>query len=442
MDDMPVLAHGVGGRQDLPISLTELVVGAALALVISFLALGRHWQEPRLDTGDTTGQPVPAALARVVDSTPWTWTLRLFGLTLAGYFCIGLIAGPDTAENPTAGAFYVLFWVGLIPLSLLLGPVWRSLNPLRTLHQVANLALRRDRATGLRPLPQQLGYWPAAVGLFAFVWLELVVPNRATLPVIGTWLATYAIVMLTGAAVYGSGWFDRGDAFEVLSDLIGRLALVGRRRDSVLVWRNPLDGIASLRPAPGLVASVVVVLGSTMFDSMSNAPFWLRLVQESGLPPLLTGTGGLIAVIGAVATAYLVATRTAGRRGHTSTERTPAELAHSIVPIAAGYLIAHYYSLLVLEGQRTVALLSDPLDIGANWLGTANWQIQAGFITPAGVANLQVTIIVLGHLIGTVLAHDRALRLFPRAQAVRGQIPLLILMVTYTVVGLLLLFAG
>jgi uncharacterized membrane protein len=198
------------------------------------------------------------------------------------------------------------------------------------------------------------------------------------------------------------------------------------------VWRNPLDGIAGLRPAPGLVTVVVVLLGATFYDALSGALFWLRFTQENGLPAPVTGTLGLLAVIGVVALAYSVATRTAGRRGHTSAERTPGELAHSIVPIAVGYIVAHYWSLFILEGQHTVALV----------LGDAGFEGYTGIITPTGVANLQVTVIVLGHLVGTVLAHDRALRLFPRAQAVTGQIPLLGLMVAYTVAGLLLLFTG
>jgi hypothetical protein len=129
-------------------------------------------------------------------------------------------------------------------------------------------------------------------------------------------------------------------------------------------------------------------------------------------------------------------------RPGSSARRTPGELAHSVVPIAAGYLLAHYYSLLVIEGQRTLALLADPLGTGANWLGTAGWEPHTGLVTPDTVAALQITVILVGHLIGTLLAHDRALYLFPRARAVGGQLPLLLLMVGYTVAGLLLLYAG
>ncbi|MFG1914599.1 hypothetical protein [Micromonospora sp. NPDC048898] len=444
-DPATLLAHGVGGRQDLPITLPQLVVAAALTLVVTFLALGLLWREPRLDRDATGGHPVPRRLALLVDAPTFRWTLRGLGLLATVWFCLGLLGGPDTADNPSAGALYVLLWVGLAPLSLLLGPVWRALNPLRTVHLLVALAARRDPERGLRELPAGVGLWPGAATLFGFVWLELVAPERATLPVITAWLAAYASVMLIGAALFGAGWFDRADPFEVYSTLVGQLAPIGRAADGVLVWRNPLDGIAGLRPRPGLVAVVIVLLGSTMYDSLSNAPGWLRFGQENGLHPAVTGSGGLVMVIAAVAVAYLLATAAAARIGGADpadARAVPGEIAHSIVPIAVGYVVAHYYSLLILEGQRTVALLSDPLGTGANWLGTADWEPHTGLVTPSGVASLQITVIVLGHLVGTLLAHDRALYLFPRARAVAGQLPLLALMVAYTVAGLLLLYAG
>jgi hypothetical protein len=294
----------------------------------------------------------------------------------------------------------------------------------------------------VRPLPPRLGYWPAAAGLLAFVWLELVAPERATLPVIGAWLGGYVVVMLGGAVLFGSGWFGHADAFEVYSTLVGRLAPIVRRPDGVVGWRNSLDGMAGLRPVPGLTVLVVVLLGSTMYDSLSNAPVWVRFVQESPVPAPVTGTAGLLTVIGVVLAAYRGATALAGRWGAARPGTTAGELAHAIVPIAVGYVVAHYYTLLLLEGQRTLALLSDPLDTGADWLGTAGWTVQAAGTSPAGIAMLQVTVIVVGHVLGTVLAHDRALALFPRRTAVAGQVPLLVLMVAYTVTGLLLLFAG
>ncbi|GAA4580094.1 hypothetical protein GCM10023194_07460 [Planotetraspora phitsanulokensis] len=437
-----LLAHGVGGRQDLPIPFSAALAGAIIALLVSFAALGVLWTEPRLGGTLARVRPLSGLFQRAVSSNGWAWTWRIVGLVVAAYFCVGLVFGPDDVDNPTAGAFYVLFWVGLVPLSLLLGPVWRALNPLRTLHLLASRALRRDPDAGLRPLPDGVGYWPAAAGLFAFVWLELVAPDRATLPVIGIWLGAYAVIMLTGAVVFGARWFDKADAFEAYSDLIGRLAPVVRRDDGQVAWRNSLDGMSGLRPAPGLPVLVVMLLGSTMYDSLSGAPVWVRFVQDSPLPAPVVGTAGLVLVIGLVLGAFLGTTALAGRRGATEPRVMAGELAHSIVPIAVGYLIAHYYTLFLLEGQRTIALLSDPLVTGADWLGTAGWTVGGLGNTPAGIAMLQVTVIIIGHVLGTVLAHDRALALLPRRTAVTGQIPLLALMVLYTVMGLLLLFAA
>lgn len=151
-----------------------------------------------------------------------------------------------------------------------------------------------------------------------------------------------------------------------------------------MTWRNSLDGMAGLRPVSGLTVLVVVLLGSTMYDSLSNAPIWVRLVQESSVPAPVTGTVGLLTVIGLVLAAYRGATALAGRWGAAEPGTTAGELAHAVVPIAVGYVVAHYFTLLLLEGQRTLALLSDPLDTGANWLGTAGWTVQAIGTSPPG----------------------------------------------------------
>ncbi len=440
---LPVLAHGVGGRQDLPIPLSYAVTGAVVTLLVSFLALGLLWPRPRLH-GGAAGRPVPARLQAALDSPACRWALRLVGLALTGYVGLAALAGPDLATNPTAGAVYVLLWVGLVPASVLLGPVWRLINPLRTVHLVLARLLGTPPDDGIRPLPKRLGYWPAAGGLLAFVWLELVAPDRTTLPVLRAWLGTYAAVHLLAALTYGARWFDRGDAFEVYSGLLGRLSVLGRRVDGRLVLRSPLDGLAGLTPAPGLVAVVAVVLGSTAYDGLSNAPQWVA-VQQGGASPTLLGTAGLAGAIGVVAATFGPAAAASGwLAGGDSPARAglPGEFAHTLVPIALGYLVAHYYSLLVLEGQRTLVQLTDPLGTGADWLGLADRAVDSSLVSPTGVATLQVSAVVAGHVLGVVLAHDRAVRLFPRRLAVAGQVPLVQVMIVYTVAGLLLLFAG
>jgi hypothetical protein len=437
-----VLAHGLGSRSDLPLPFELAVAGAATALVVSFVLLGLLWRTPRLH-GGSAGRPLPAPVAGVLDA-PWLRrSLAALGLAALALTAVVAVLGPQDARNPLPWLVYVLLWVGVVPLSLLLGPAtWRRLNPLRTVHALV------CRAAGLDPregavAPPGWGWWPAAVGLAAFVWLELVAPDGATVPVLRVAVLLYVAVQLLGAFAVGSGWFARADAFEVWSHLFGRIGVLGRRDDGRLVLRPPLAGLDQLRPERGLVAVVVVMLGSTAFDSLREHPRVVGALQQLPVAPAVTATALMLVVLAVVAAAYLAATAAAARLGG---GRVPggaaAQFAPSLVPIALGYLVAHYYSFLVVEGQRALVLLSDPLASGADLLGLAGRTPSTAWVAPGLVATLQVSAIVVGHVLGVVVAHDRAVRLFPRARAVAGQLPLLALMVGYTCAGLVLLFAG
>jgi hypothetical protein len=182
------------------------------------------------------------------------------------------------------------------------------------------------------------------------------------------------------------------------------------------------------------------MLASTAYDGLSGSSAWARFTQSHGLSRQLAGTVGLTGTVLALAALFVVCSGVAGRVGGTGAREAAGAFAPSIVPVALGYLVAHYYSFLVVEGQRAFIRLSDPLGIGANWLGTANLQPSYAPATPAIVANAQVLAIVVGHVLGVIVAHDRAVALFPRARAVVGQIPLLVLMVSLTCLGLFLLF--
>lgn len=436
-----LLAHGVGNREDLPIPFSYAVVGAAVAIVVSFLALGLLWREPRFDPA-TAGRPVPPGVAGVLDGRPVRVALRLLGVLVTGYVAMAAVFGRDDALNPTAGAVYVLLWIGVPLLSMLLGPVWKLLNPLRSLHWALSRLMGTRPEEGLAPLPPRLGYWPAAMSLMAFVWLELVAPENTTLPVLRTFFAAYLAVQLLAATYWGSGWFARGDGFEVFSSLAGRLSPLGRRDDGVLVLRNPLVGVAGTPVAPGLFAVIGVLLGSTAYDSLAGSPWWVTRLQEGPFSPEVTGTLGLLGMVALVTGLFAGASALAGRGTGLRPVDVGQEFAHSIVPIVMGYVVAHYWSLLVLIGQQTVIQLSDPLGTGANWLGTGDRGIDATLADPTLTAVVQVTAVVTGHVLGVVLAHDRAVRLLPRRRAVVGQIPLLMLMVAYTVGGLTLLFAA
>jgi hypothetical protein len=434
-----VLAHGVASREDLPLPFGFALVGGLLALVVSFAVLAMRWREPRF-RGDAAGRPLPGDIAGFLDSAELRWGLRILGLALTGFVAVAAFFGPDLATNPTAGLVYAVFWVGLVPASLLCGPIWRYLNPLRTIHLLAMRAIGLDPREGVFRLPAGLGYWPAAVGLFAFVYLELCSLTPDSTVSIRTWFMLYAGVHLVGALLFGSTWFDRGDAFEVFSGFIGRLSVLGRRGDGRIVVRNPLENLDVLAPARGLVAVVAVLLGSTAFDTIRSTPWWNARANETALTPQLFGGISLLVVIGLVAAAFWLACAAAGMLAREGVRGVPTALAHSLVPIAVGYLIAHYFLMLVFAGQEAIARASDPLGTGANLFGTAGMEVDYGILPASVVATVQVLAIVTGHVLGVFAAHDRAVRLFPRG-AVAAQVPLTLLMIGYTFAGFSLLFA-
>ncbi|RZS90122.1 hypothetical protein EV189_1905 [Motilibacter rhizosphaerae] len=434
-----LLAHGIVGRQDLPLPFGYVLAGAALALLVSFAALGALWSTPRLAGAE--GRALPDALQRVLRAPATARAVRVAGLVVCGWFLASGLLGRDVDTNPFPGAVFVLLWVGIVPASVLLGPVWRAVSPLRTLHAAyARLAGTRPEE-GLLRLPARVGQWPAALALLAFVWLELVAPDRTTLPVLRAWFGTYAGVLLVGSAVYGSAWFAAADPFEAWSGAFGRLSPLGRRADGTWVLRSPLSGMTTLPVQPGALAVVLVMLGSTAWDSWSGSLRWVTYAQTVAHRTLL-GTAGLVACVLLIGAAYLLAVWLAGRFGGRAARGLPGSFAHTLVPIALGYVVAHYYSLLVYQGQRTVILATDPLQRGADLLGLRSASISSTLIAARIVAGVQVTAVVTGHVLGVVLAHDRSLALFPRRAAVLGQLPLLVLMVGYTVGGLFLLFSG
>ncbi|MCU1591777.1 MAG: conserved rane protein of unknown function [Frankiales bacterium] len=435
-----VLAHGVGTRADLPIPVSLAIIGGGAAVLVSFLALGALWPDARL-RGGLAGRPLPAVVQSVVDSRATTVLLRLIALVLWLVVLGAAFFGPaDIPANVAPWAFYIQFWVGLVVASLLLGPVWRRVNPLRSIHWA--LTRLSGEAPGAEGLPR-LGYWPAVVALLTFTFLELAFPGRSRPAVVGMYLLVYSILQLGAALWYGSGWFARGDGFEVYSSLIGRLSPFGRRDDGVLVVRNPLDGAAGLAEERGLAAVVVVLVGSTAFDGLTRTTWWQNgpgVAGDAATRPQLIGLPLMILLVAAL---YFAATTVAGRSS--GIVDGPAKYAHSVIPIAAGYAIAHYFSLLMLDGQLTYILGSDPFGRGWDLFGTAKNAVDYTAVSPRTISLVQVAAIVGGHILGVVLAHDRAVRLAGpghRAQARVSQYPLLAVMVVFTLGGLFLLLGG
>jgi hypothetical protein len=430
-----VLAHGVGSRTDLPIPLGLALYGAGAAILISFVVLLLFWRTPKLG-GPSSGRPVPAGLQRLVDSPGTRRALQAVGLAVAGLVTVIAVAGPgETSRNLAPWVLYVTFWVGLVPASLLLGPVWRVANPLRLVHRGLRAVL--PSAPGAPRLPG-LGLWPAAAALLVFLWLELVDPDRAEPATVATFLIGYAVVQLALALWFGEEWFAHGDGFEVYSTVIARLSPWGRRDDGRLVLRNPLANATAAPIEPGLAAVVVVLLGSTAFDGLSRTVFWQT--GPGAANDALSGTLGLLAMIALVAGLYVLGARLSGRLAGQPEEVQPRRYAGTVIAIALGYTVAHYFSLLMLDGQTTWILASNPFGLaGVDLFGTYDNAVDLTAVSSDAIALVQVGGVVLGHVAGVTLAHERALLSARRARA-SDQLPLVIVMVLFTVGGLGLLF--
>ena len=430
-----LLAHGIGTRTDLPIPRAVALYGAGFAVLISFAALLLLWERPKLGD-DRSGRPVPVALQRMADARGLRLVLQAITLTVGAFVLAVALAGPDeTARNLAPWALYITFWVGLVPASLLLGPVWRAANPLRLLHR--GLAAFLGSAPGAGRL-STLGMWPAALSLLVFVWFELVYPERAEPSTVAAFLIGYAVVQTLAALWFGDGWFARGDGFEVYSTLLARLSPWARREDGRLVLRNPLTNARTQPAVPGLAAVVVVLLGSTAFDGVTRTQFWKTGPGADN--DTLSGTFGLLVMVAIVAVLYVTATAAAGRLARLPAREQPRRYAHTLIPIALGYTVAHYFSLLLIDGQTTWILLSNPFGTaGTDVFGTYDNAVDYSAVSPDVIALVQVGAVVVGHVLGVLLAHEQALRASRRARA-SDQLPLVVTMVVYTVFGLGLLF--
>ena len=440
-----VFAHGIGGAKDLPIPAGYAIVGAGAALAVSFVVLALAWRTPRFDAA-RNGRPVPQRLAVPAESTAFAVLLRILGFVFFAYVGWAAVLGPDLLTNPTFGVVYVLLWVGIVPMSLLFGPFYRAVSPLRTIHLVFTKLTGGEPDVGLVALPRWVGCWPAALGLLAFVWLELVYPGSTYLSPVRLWFAVYLAVVIVGAAVFGSVWFERADPFEVYSTLVGHLSVFGRtgeQGEGRLVMRSPLGNLDGVRAQPGLVSVVAVLFGSTGFDSFKDSNAWLRFTQSVSVSATWLDFAALLGACVVVGVTFAAATMATGVLPGVPRRTLPSRFAHSMVPIIVGYIVAHYLSYLVEVGQQTLVQLSDPVSQGWDLLGTANWSVSYWISEhPTFLAVVKVASVVTGHVLGVVAAHDRAVRLLPKRHQLTGQLPLLAVMVFYTVTGLYLLFGA
>jgi hypothetical protein len=444
------LAHGIGGIRDLPVPESFVFTTAAIVLVVSFVLLGALWRRPQLERR-ARGDEVPESLQTVLASRALRVILQLYSVALFAVVLLSALLGTENELSNFAPTFvYVAFWLGLPLLSVTVGDVWRALSPWRAIADatVWVLELGGGEARPVFDYPRRLGRYPAALALFAFVALELTHPRPAEPRTLAIAISVYTYWALAGMAVYGrEAWTRGGEGFAVMFGLLSRIAPFGMR-DGRFVLRWPFSGLTGSGGVPGTLVFVAVMLGSTSFDGFSRTSFWQNLIADLrarlvekpltviDLATMGVNLLGLIGVIAFVATAYLVAVQVARLLVRAPRSLVP-DFVLSLVPIALGYLVAHYFSLFVLQGQFLFFLMSDPL--GRNWdlFGTADFQPNLTLLSPNTIWYVQVVSLVVGHVAGLAVAHDRAVALFEdRGDALRSQYPMLALMVLFTVGGL------
>ena len=432
------VAHGVGGRTDLPIGVWNLVWAASFAVAVSFVALGLFWTEPRLGpAAEGAALPPPAQrIGRVL--LPPARFLGLAGLAVVGY--AALWGNPNPSVNISPIVFFVIFWVGVQIVSAFLGDVWGGFNPFPVLADTG--ARLRARAASAPASPVGAGnHWWAVAAISSFAWLELAYHDSDSPRAIGAYLVAYTLAMIGGGFVFGRGWGRGADGFGVLFAKIGAMAPLCRDRSGVWRRRPPLAGLSALEVKPGTVAFVLAVLGSTSFDGFTRSSVWLDIASNrSGWELTAVNTLGLVFVIGIVMVVYRSAIAVmAGLTGRLEAELSRA-FVPALIPVVVAYSVAHYFSFLVLEGQAVYALVSDPFGMGWNLFGTVEYQVNYTWVSTSAIAWTQTAAIAVGHALGVAVAHDRALELFESHRlAVRSQYPMLAAMLIYTVAGLFLL---
>lgn len=444
----PAQGHGLVGRADLPVPTEVFVAAAAGVLVLSFLGLAAAWSAPRLETTRTRRL---FALPRAVDVALGAFGIACFTTLVYA----GLFGEQVQRDNLTPTLVYVCLWVGVPFASLLLGDVFRLISPWRALGRAVGWVAARvagGRLPAPAPYPRRLGRWPAALGLLLFAMCELAWSAGQEPDTLAVLALVYLVVQLVGMSFYGvEAWTRNGDAFGVWFSLLAGLSPI-ERRDGVLHLRVPGTGVAPLAAVPGTVALLCVGIGSTVFDSVAEGEWfgdravelqaWLvarGASQATGIEAAFAL--GLVSSVLAVAAVYAAAVGAMPLPERRARRRDLAlRMVHTLVPIAAAYLVAHYFSLLVYNGQDVWRLASDPLGRGSDLFGTATATIDYGVVSATAIWYVQVGALVVGHVAALVLGHDRALALYRDASgASRSQLVMLVLMVCFTVLGLWLL---
>jgi hypothetical protein len=458
-------AHSFGTVYTLPIPFWIYAYGASAALIASFALVGYFVKAGSTEKSFTTRDLSENRLANAWVAPRFLALLRV--LSVAGLLltiATGLFGARNAFTNFSMTFFWIAFALGFTYVTALIGDLYALINPFDALCA----ACERFHAGAFRArvsYPQFLGYWPAVLLYFVYIWIELFGHSQPRS--LAYSLIAYTILNLGAAAVFGRQiWFRYGEFFAVFLRVIALMAPIeygstqdGRRRvilrqPFVTLVRQPADRLS-------LLVFVLFMLSSTAFDGAHETLPWVNifwqhiwpliqgLVKHTSAHPYIVSVQlfylwqwGMLALspfiyLGIYWIFIALTKRVAGTA--LSQRELALRFAFMLVPIAFVYNITHYYTLLVTQGPSLAKVVFDPFGFGWNVFGSRSWAV-AGYIPSAGaVWHTQVWLILLGHIVSVYLSHLEALRLFPAKAAARSQIPLLFLMVLFTTVGLWIL---
>jgi hypothetical protein len=395
---LAVEAHQLTERYASPLPLAAYVVGAAAAVALSFgfVVLRSGGNAPQADRAGARTIVVPRpiqGLLRVLGLVGWIWVV-LQGI--AGGF-------GDAADAPSL-VLWVYGWVGLSLVSALVGPAWSWIDPFTTIFDLlAGVGGRLGlHGPATLPYPAVLRCWPAVAGYATFVWLELVIEGARAGRLLSALLVLYTLWTLAMMAQYGRDtWRAHGETFSVWFATLGRLApltfdeVEGAASGRLRVRRFGA-GLAAGPWTADLVVLVAIATGGILYDGLSQTAVFFDLF---GVPAVIGATALLLGWLAVVAGLALIVGRGVG---------LPA-LGAGLLPIAVGYLIAHYLTYLLFDGQRIVALVNDPLNRGATLLGIDEFQPAQSWLPAAIAWGIQLAAVVGGHMIGAWAGHRAAL---------------------------------
>lgn len=373
---------------------------------------------------------------------PVTVTSYLALLGFLGLVFVGLFGERDPMHNLMTLVFWTVVWIAIPLGSMLFGNLWRPLNPWTGPVRITRTLLGRTGSIGLA----RLGHWPAVAGYAGFVWFQMVSLYPDDPAVLAQVALAYWAVIFTLAVLEGEDWLDEGEFLTVLFGFIARVSPLwhetdGQRTRLMRGW--PGTQVLAMPPlTPSAVVFVSLALTALTFDGLAETFWWQALIGENPLEPtgrsavMWENTAGLVAVwvltLGLILGAILL-----GRRVGGGFATGPVML--SFLAIAAGYHAAHYLVMLLTAGQYTLAALNDPLMTGESWLGLPPFFVSYGFLTDPTVMpviyGLQFAAILGAHLLAVLLG----LKLAGQGARPVAHLPMTVLMVAYTVLGLWLL---